>query len=81
MILITERYQIVSQNNHILKGECNRCGACCERLKCEHLKHETLDYVPRAVCSIYNKRPVWCAIWPQIDDDLPHGCGFHWEKM
>ena len=81
MIIITEKYRVLAQNDFILKGQCKRCGACCLRLNCQYLEFETLNDTKQAVCKIYNKRPVWCAIWPQIDDTLPDKCGFYWEKI
>ena len=81
MLIITEKYKIVAQDEYFLRGQCKRCGACCLRLKCPHLIFETVNDQRQAVCTIYTKRPVWCAIWPQIDDKLPPSCGFRWEKM
>ena len=81
MLLVTEKYEIVAQDDLFLKGRCKRCGECCLRLKCKYLEFETLDGNRRAVCTIYMKRPVGCALWPMKDDKLPPSCGFYWEKI
>ena len=83
MLIIDDDFRIIAHDDLFLKGECKRCGKCCYEVKkdCEHLRFETLDGKRRAVCSIYMKRPIGCALYPMKDDKLPEGCGFHWEKM
>ena len=82
MLLVSEEgFRIVAHDDLFLKGECKRCGQCCEKRKCPHLKFETLDGTKQASCSIYRERPVGCALWPMKDDKLPEDCGFWWEKL
>ena len=50
------------------RGECNRCGACCEILfKCPFLKkHEDGS----TTCGIYEDRPSQCRLYPIERRDL-----------
>lgn len=50
------------------RGECNRCGACCEILfKCPFLKkHEDAT----TTCGIYEDRPSQCRLFPIEKRDL-----------
>ncbi|HEV7906371.1 MAG TPA: YkgJ family cysteine cluster protein, partial [Pyrinomonadaceae bacterium] len=50
------------------RGECNRCGACCEILfKCPFLKkHED----GTSTCGIYEDRPNQCRLFPIERRDL-----------
>jgi len=44
------------------RGECNRCGACCELLfKCPFLKKEADG---SSLCGIYENRPNSCRLFP-----------------
>src|ERR1044071_1023133 len=44
------------------RGECNRCGACCEILfKCPFLKKHTDG---TTTCGIYEDRPNQCRLFP-----------------
>ena len=74
------RKMITDDGTYNLFGQCNRCGECCKRLKCEHLIMETLDDEPFARCSIYNNRPLRCFMWPDLEDAIPDQCGFSWNK-
>jgi hypothetical protein len=50
------------------RGECNRCGACCEILfKCPFLKKH-LDGT--TTCGIYEDRPNQCRLFPIEQRDL-----------
>ncbi|HYY41090.1 MAG TPA: hypothetical protein VE775_00070, partial [Pyrinomonadaceae bacterium] len=52
------RKQEVIEALSLRRGECNRCGACCEILyKCPFLKKETDG---TATCGIYEDRPNAC---------------------
>src|SRR5215210_6338189 len=49
------RKQEVVESLSLRRGECNRCGACCEMLfKCPFLKKEEDG---TSVCGIYEDRP------------------------
>lgn len=62
------------------KGECKRCGWCCEYRECEDLIYE--DNV--AICTIYEDRPQACKLFPQAPPILTEKCGFYfldtWEN-
>ena len=50
------------------RGECNRCGACCEILfKCPFLKKHTDG---TTTCGIYEDRPNQCRLFPIEKRDL-----------
>lgn len=50
------------------RGECNRCGACCEILfKCPFLK-KNMDGT--STCGIYEDRPNQCRLFPLEKRDL-----------
>lgn len=50
------------------RGECNRCGACCEILfKCPFLKKHTDG---TTTCGIYEDRPNQCRLFPIERRDL-----------
>ncbi len=44
---------------HILVGECNRCGICCEGCS---------DYLGNGNCGIYESRPQECKDAPTLED-------------
>jgi Fe-S-cluster containining protein len=73
-------FRIVSIDGQRLLGGCHRCGACCERAGCAHLSFELFNGQRRAVCEIYSHRPVGCALWPDLEDVIPEGCGYAWAK-
>lgn len=65
----------------ILSGYCCHCGECCndpnnnagyndQNGKCSKLIYETLDGVPRYICSIYSTRPMSCMLWPTTQDEI-----------
>lgn len=67
------------------RGECGRCGACCKLLyRCPFLREEE----GLAVCSIHNRRPANCRIFPVDPEDLAdrdevmpdHPCGYAFEE-
>jgi hypothetical protein len=50
------------------RGDCNRCGACCELLfKCPFLKKITDG---TTVCGIYDNRPNSCRLFPIEKRDI-----------
>lgn len=50
------------------RGECNRCGACCEILfKCPFLKKHSDG---TTACGIYEDRPGQCRLYPIEKRDL-----------
>ena len=60
------------------RGECNRCGACCEILyKCPFLKKEPDG---TGTCGIYEDRPNACRYFPIDRRDLQEvrgSCSFY----
>jgi hypothetical protein len=50
------------------RGECNRCGACCELVfKCPFLKKNTDG---SSLCGIYENRPNSCRLFPIEPRDI-----------
>ncbi|MER3428075.1 MAG: hypothetical protein C4334_08230 [Pyrinomonas sp.] len=62
------RAQEVIASLALRRGECNRCGACCEMLfKCPFLRrHED----GTTSCGIYQDRPTQCRLFPIDRRDL-----------
>ena len=62
------RKQDVVEALALRRGDCNRCGACCEILfKCPFLKkHED----GTSTCGIYEDRPNQCRLFPITRRDL-----------
>ena len=60
------------------RGECNRCGACCELLfKCPFLKKHKDG---TSTCGIYEERPNQCRLFPITRRDLDEvrgACSFY----
>ena len=60
------------------RGECNRCGACCEILfKCPFLKKHKDG---TTTCGIYEDRPNQCRLFPIEQRDLAEvrgSCSFY----
>ncbi len=62
------RKQEVVNSLALRRGECNRCGACCEILfKCPFLKKHTDG---TTTCGIYEDRPNQCRLFPIERRDL-----------
>src|SRR3982750_478 len=62
------RKQEVIAQLALRRGECNRCGACCEILyKCPFLKKEADG---TGTCGIYEDRPNACRYFPIDQRDL-----------
>ena len=62
------RKQEVRESLSLRRGECNRCGACCEILfKCPFLKKH-MDGT--TTCGIYEDRPNQCRLFPIEKRDL-----------
>src|SRR5918911_2099105 len=62
------RKQEVIASLSLRRGECNRCGACCEILfKCPFLKKHTDG---TTTCGIYEDRPNQCRLFPIEKRDL-----------
>ena len=72
------RKQEVIAQLALRRGECNRCGACCEILfKCPFLKKH-LDGT--TTCGIYEDRPNQCRLFPIEKRDLQEvrgSCSFY----
>ena len=50
------------------RGDCNRCGACCELLfKCPFLKKQDDG---TSLCGIYEDRPNQCRLFPITQRDI-----------
>jgi hypothetical protein len=50
------------------RGECNRCGACCELVfKCPFLKRQSEG---TSLCGIYENRPNQCRLFPTEQRDI-----------
>ena len=71
------RKQEVVESLSLRRGECNRCGACCEILfKCPFLKKHADG---TTTCGIYEDRPNQCRLFPIEKRDLEEvrgTCGF-----
>jgi hypothetical protein len=62
------RKQEVIEKLALRRGECNRCGACCEILfKCPFLKKHGDG---TSTCGIYEDRPNQCRLFPIDQRDL-----------
>ncbi|HVF49578.1 MAG TPA: YkgJ family cysteine cluster protein [Pyrinomonadaceae bacterium] len=62
------RRQDVIDSLALRRGECNRCGACCEILfKCPFLKKHDDG---TTTCGIYDDRPNQCRLFPIEQRDL-----------
>jgi len=62
------RKQETVANLALRRGECNRCGACCELVfKCPFLK-KTPDGT--SLCGIYENRPNSCRLFPIEQRDI-----------
>jgi hypothetical protein len=62
------RKQEVVESLSLRRGECNRCGACCEILfKCPFLKKHADG---TTTCGIYEDRPNQCRLFPIEKRDL-----------
>jgi len=67
-----------------VKGECLRCGKCCERGVCQSYDHEVLNGKVVAKCSAQWGKPWQCKIFPTNpydEKERPEGCGYNWEKI
>lgn len=62
------RKQEVIESLALRRGDCNRCGACCEILfKCPFLKKHDDG---TSTCGIYEDRPNQCRLFPITRRDL-----------
>ena len=62
------RKQEVIESLALRRGDCNRCGACCEILfKCPFLKKHRDG---TSTCGIYEDRPNQCRLFPITRRDL-----------
>jgi Putative zinc- or iron-chelating domain len=62
------RKQEVRDSLSLRRGDCNRCGACCEILfKCPFLKKHDNG---TTTCGIYEDRPNQCRLFPIEKRDL-----------
>ncbi len=64
----TFRKQDVIQQLALRRGDCNRCGACCELVfKCPFLKKNADG---TSMCGIYENRPNQCRMFPIEPRDI-----------
>ena len=62
------RKQEMIQSLALRRGECNRCGACCELVfKCPFLKKNSDG---TSLCGIYENRPNSCRLFPIEQRDI-----------
>ncbi|HVG39003.1 MAG TPA: YkgJ family cysteine cluster protein [Pyrinomonadaceae bacterium] len=67
-VLSNFQKQEVIESLSLRRGECNRCGACCEILfKCPFLKKQDDGSTS---CGIYEDRPNQCRLYPIEKRDL-----------
>jgi hypothetical protein len=67
-VLSNFQKQEVIEALSLRRGECNRCGACCEILfKCPFLKKQNDGTTS---CGIYEDRPNQCRLYPIQKRDL-----------
>jgi len=67
-VTATFRKEEVIEKLALRRGECNRCGACCEILfKCPFLKKHSNGTTS---CGIYEDRPNQCRLFPMEQRDL-----------
>ena len=62
------------------QGECTRCGACCKILfACPFLVEDERGMF---TCSVYDRRPPSCRLFPMIPADLREvdRCGFSFQE-
>ena len=66
------------------KGECQRCGACCEICQKHIIERDGEGcYLGNGECKNYEKRPDRCREYPTLTDLYSHkmpNCGFYLEK-
>lgn len=74
----TAGVEIVSADGKPLEGSCIRCAKCCQEISCPLLEMESWRGKTVGRCTIYNRRPWWCAVWPKPGDDIPDGCGYRY---
>jgi len=64
------------------KGECNRCGSCCQNEDCEHFDSEG----EKTTCKIFGStdRLLKCSLFPELPPILFEKCGYYfldkWEN-
>jgi len=87
--------QVTLDNGEVwaLEGECNRCGACCERNlapgmfrndngSCSKLSYETVNAQRVAACGVMWSRPIGCAVYPRDPlEPLYPECSYQWVKV
>lgn len=85
--------RIISQDGAILCGYCSCCGVCCmqagvpyptaDKTKCKRLRPDETnsDGSNTFKCSVYRIRPLQCALWPEVDDEMPPECTYYWVKV
>ncbi len=67
-VSINFRKQDVIASLALRRGDCNRCGACCELLfKCPFLKKQDDG---TSLCGIYEDRPNQCRLFPITRRDI-----------
>jgi Fe-S-cluster containining protein len=91
---ITEKVR--KERGLILKGECKRCGKCCDGpakvylIKDEEITFERFNIEKscegfdkkKRLCKIHDKdKPLVCVLYPFIPEVLFENCGFWFENI
>lgn len=68
---------MLTTKRYIRKGECARCGDCCQNENCEHFEMDE----GIANCKIHNSpdRPNKCIWFPQAPPIIFKRCGYYFE--
>ena len=67
-VITNFRKQDTIDSLSLRRGECNRCGACCELVfKCPFLKKQSDG---TSLCGIYENRPNSCRLFPIEQRDI-----------
>ena len=58
-----------------LRGECNRCGACCRLMNCQYLTEDS----GKDSCGLGWLHPFGCRVYPLPEEKRLEGCGLYWK--
>jgi hypothetical protein len=90
-IVRLDNYTLVEMDGQVLVGDCNQCGKCCgpdgvppfpnDDGICKYLISDQVNEQGKRIyrCEIYRRRPVSCALYPELDDPVPDECSLSWE--
>ncbi|KKM91173.1 hypothetical protein LCGC14_1231210 [marine sediment metagenome] len=86
-----DRVRVLGAGSMIRKGKCKKCGWCCRfhptsppgvpypnimNKLCAHLH----GYHNNSKCSIYDKRPMGCVLFPLPGHETGPLCGYKWAR-